>query len=293
MGRTYFIRMNATMLACAVFGAATIVVLLRALPDVPPTPLSRVYKAGAQGSLTAERRATIDRAHSELRESLAARLLTGPETAVTLERESRAFAGSGRAEAAPIYAEQRLAAAVDLAHEGTLASAIVSLALFGGLGLSGLLGFLRLKVRAMTILSCSLLGVFAGAGGAGLAFLDLSRPCVVVPTVLCTLGLFGQLMTTNLLPDSNHPFIVQAEAQLRALTPDQRRRHLVLHLGAGLGLATIGVLGTFASLFLTDGPVFKVFTGAFAFGLIVAVVPLTAAVRLGVHASDGRRGGPS
>ena len=168
---------------------------------------------------------------------------------------------------------------VTAASEDTRAMAFVAIGLFGLLAVAALFGFARLKVRGMTIVSCGLLAIAGGGGCATLALMDANPLAIGPPTLLCLAAFFAELGATNLLPDSSHPFVVGQERRLAAMSPPLRRRYLVTWLGAGLGLSAVAALASLVSLSLRNSRVFTVFTRAFAFGLIIATLPLLGELR--------------
>ncbi|MCA9608780.1 MAG: hypothetical protein KC619_24420 [Myxococcales bacterium] len=229
-----------------------------------------------------ERVARVESAAAELEEATAVQILASPGSLTELHDAHRAFEQSASpAEGSPSSPEQRLALAIHEVRNSVEGTPIMASLLFAVLGLCGLLGFLRFRVRFATVLTCSLLALEATAGLASLAFFDVNPVWVAGPTLLGILGFFGVLVGTNLLPDSNHRLVVAAEERLRGLPAGRRRAHVAIRVAGGLGLAAVAVVGTVASHFLAfSGTYYTAYVGTFATGLIAATVPLIAAIRL-------------
>ncbi len=267
----------------AIAGVVATALLLAALPPAPDlswaSPWARVSSSPPPQS---ERKTRLEHA-SVLAQSLALRALASPHSTGELDKAASAFENRGIGQgAAPSHVEQELAVAVSRVQESARGSAVIAIAAFAIMGLSGFLGLLRLRVRGVTILSCSLLVLGASGATAALALgMDVGPACALIPAMLSLLGFFGQLVGTNLLPDSNHPFVVDAETRLRSLPRERRRRFLAWRLLAGLFLSAVAVAGTIGSYLLASpGGIYWVYTGSLAFGLIVAATPFIAAVRV-------------
>jgi hypothetical protein len=282
LGARWLGGLSGAMVASALVGGGAVGLLVRALPSSPSPALAQPYAWNGPLPGAAQRQAVLDGVRI-VEGSGAARVLAGSRATDRIERAMRALDAGERTDLARGKLERELAIAADKMDGAARGTAILASCLFGILGLCGLLGLLRLKVRGMTVLSCGLLALAAGGGAAATALFDAGPLWVALPTILCTLGLFGQLFATNLLPGSNHPFVVGAEAELAAMAPARRRRHVVVRVGAGIAVSAVAVLGTLASLLWAGGPVVTVFTGAFAAGLMIAMTPLIASVRLGVR----------
>lgn len=244
--RRVFLVVNVTMLVLAVFGAAFIGVGLAALPPVR----SSDAMSGARS----------------LRQSKVVTLMTGRRAAERLRAAT---------ERDPAADPREVAGVVRAVSNSVKGSSTVALVAFGVLALSGAIGLSRLRIRRMTILSSSICALGAAAGFASLAFLDVAPLLAAIPALLCALGVFGQLVATNLLPDANHPFVVGADEYLSALSPRRRRRYVGGSMLLGFGVAVASVVAMVA----LDGDLAS-YMGLFITGLFIAALPFIAFVRM-------------
>jgi hypothetical protein len=142
----------------------------------------------------------------------------------------------------------------------------------------GLLGLARLRVRGLVAIGGGIL-VLAILGGGALRVFTGASPLAAFMLPFMLLGFFGQLVGANLLPGADHPFVVQAEDELRALPPDRRRAHITTRIVGGGLVFVLGCGMTAVSLAIHAGVV-VVATGAIAGGLFMMTTPLIAIVRM-------------
>jgi hypothetical protein len=144
----------------------------------------------------------------------------------------------------------------------------------------GLLGLLRLKVRGVVAVGLGVLTLAILGGGALLIFTGASTLAGIMLAIML-LSFFAQLVGANLMVGANHPFVVHAEEELRALPPDRRKAHIAKRVIGGIALTIFGAAMTALSLAIHAGVV-VVATGAIAGGLFMMFTPLIASVRLRV-----------
>jgi hypothetical protein len=142
----------------------------------------------------------------------------------------------------------------------------------------GFMGLLRLRAKHWVLASNTIL-VLALLGGGALLFFTGASSLAALMVPLMLFGFFGQLVGANLLPGADHPMIVAAEAELRALSPSGRAAHIAKRFIGGILLVAIGGGLTALSIaILPQGAV--VATGAIAGGLFMMTTPLIASIRL-------------
>ena len=152
----------------------------------------------------------------------------------------------------------------------------------------GLLGLARLKVRGLVAVGGGILSLALLGGGALLVFTGAATLGGIMVAIMM-LGLFGQLIASNLMVGANHPFVVNAEEQLRALPPEKRKLHIAKRIIVGLVMLALGVALTVAAIAIGAGRVVVVPTGLIAVGLFSIATPLIASIRLRVTSSTAAR----
>jgi hypothetical protein len=229
-------------------------------------------------------RAAIIEASLAAFDARAARMLVGARPAAELVAARRGYGTTWTPAAVATPEEQELAYALHAASNSVMATGVIASFLFGMLALVGLLGLFRLRRRGMTIISAGLGVLAAGTGVASIALFDGQRLVLLVPTALCLLGTFGQLVAANLMPDADHPWILAAEARLRALAPARRVSHVLMRVGIGLGASAIALGASVWNIHHGPGRWVPVYTGGVAMGLIFSALPLIAMFRVrGCH----------
>lgn len=267
------VRLSLAMIAVAVAGFALFYTLRAGLPpavgfDWPTRDASgRDLDLPQQAALVREYRTHV---------SASARFLAGPERSRRFDAVDVAALDSTDTQGF----DRRFNASYDTQQffDGARFHATTALVLFGVLFVCGLLGLLRLKVRGVVAIGGGIL-VLALLGGGAILYFTGAGMLAGVLGGLMLVAFFGQLIAANLLPDANHPWVVAAEDELRALPPERRRRHILVRMIAGIGLTLFGAVMTALSMAIHAGVV-VVATGAIAGGLGMMVTPILAAIRM-------------
>lgn len=253
-----------------------------AVPEKPDLEWAYPWALEVEPPAEAERRRRIEAALTGTADSTALALLASPASRAELHEAGSAFRGSASPfEGGRASPEARAAVAVRDVHQSAEGTATLAMVLFGVAAAAGLLSLLRLVMRVVTFVTCSLLVLGAATGIMGLIVLDASPVWLLAPTALSILGFCGLLVGTNLLPDANHRLVVAAEERLRGLPAARQRTHVITRVLAGVGLAVVAVVATAGSYALAaPGGLYAAYVGALALGLIGSVVPIIAAARV-------------
>jgi len=252
------------------------------LPEEPQIEWAYPWAHDSVPPEAIERGERIESAATNLEEATAATLFASPASRTELNEALAAF----RASAAPFDGdasspETRVAFSVHEVRKSAEGTVVLTIVLFAVSALAGLLSFLRLRFRGVTLLTCSLLALGAGGGIGALLLFETHPVWMVVPSLLSLVGFFGLLVGTNLLPDANHPWVVAAEDRLRSLPPAKRRVHVVTRVAAGILLAAVAAIGTAASYVMASpGSIYTAYVGALALGLILIALPIIASARV-------------
>ena len=146
----------------------------------------------------------------------------------------------------------------------------------------GLLGLARLKVRGLVAVGGGILTLALLGGGALLVFTGAGTLGGLMLAVMLV-SFFGQLIAANLMVDANHPFVLQAEEQLRALPPERRKSHIAKRIAIGIVMLALGGVLTVAAIAIGAGRVVVVPTGLIAVGLFSISTPLIASISLRIR----------
>ena len=149
------------------------------------------------------------------------------------------------------------------------------------LGLAGLMGLARLRVRGFVVFSVLIL-VLALLGGGAFLVIDGAAGVGGPLAALLMCGAVAQMIAVNVMPGKPHAFVLHAEHEYYALPRNKRRAFLVRRIAGGFALFLVGIAATVGSVVLAVavGGVAVVAVGAIVGGASMMLMPLIIAARV-------------